>query len=341
MNLFTKLQNKISEFKLQINYMKKFPRIVFIGSNNFSLFSLKKLHNKYNIIGIITIPDNYFFKGENAFSPLKKYAINYHIPFMQPKNLLDFYFLKNLKRWNADIQVVVSFRILPQSVWNLPKFGTINFHASLLPQYKGPAPIHWAIINGEKKTGATIFFIEKKIDSGKIILQKEVTIEKEETAGDLEQKIGKISGPMLITSIEKIITKNITKLHPIQSNKNITFKYAPKIFSQDCRIQWEQGSITSICNKIRGLSPYPTAWTLLCLNNTKYYRFKIFLAKKIQKKHNLSIGIILFSRDNMMISVKNGFISVIIGQIEGRKKMNVKNLINGININARKNSFVE
>ncbi|WP_238783945.1 methionyl-tRNA formyltransferase [Blattabacterium cuenoti] len=339
MNFFIKLQDKISEFKLQINYMKKFPKIVFIGSTHFSLFSLKELDMKqYNIVGIITSPDNPFpKKGKGKFSPVKKYALENNIPFLQPVNLLDDSFLKNIKAWNADIQIVVSFKILPKKVWNLPKMGSFNLHASLLPQYRGPAPINWVIINGENKTGLTTFFIEEKIDSGKILFQKEIEIGKEETAGELENKLKKMSGSMIIKTLEGIM-KN--KIKPTDQKKNITsFKYAPKISTKDCRIQWNDPSIESIYNKIRGLSPHPAAWTLLFFNKKKFVRFKIFLVKKILKKHSFPIGLIfIISSYEMQISVKEGFLSIVEGQIEGKKKMNIKNLINGIKI--RKNLFV-
>ncbi|WP_185849196.1 methionyl-tRNA formyltransferase [Blattabacterium cuenoti] len=321
--------------------MKKFPKIVFIGSNHFSLYTLKKLCIKqYNIVGIITSPDNFFFKnqGKKAFTPVKIYALENNIPFLQPKNLLNYTFLENLKIWNADIQIVVSFRILPKKVWNLPKMGSFNLHASLLPQYRGAAPINWVIINGENKTGLTTFFIEEKIDSGKILLQKEIKIGKEETAGELEKKLKIMGSSMVIQTLEKIV-KN--KIKPI-SQKNVNsflLKDAPKISTNDCRIQWENPSIESIYNKIRGLSPHPTAWTLLFFNKNKFVRFKIFLVKKIREIHIFPIGsIFILSSCEMKISVKEGFISIIEGQIEGKKRMHIQNLINGLKI--RENLFV-
>ncbi|WP_185852119.1 methionyl-tRNA formyltransferase [Blattabacterium cuenoti] len=321
--------------------MKKFPKIVFIGSNHFSLYTLKELYIKqYNIVGIITSPDNHIFKnqGKKAFTPVKIYALENNIPFLQPKNLKNHSFLENLKVWNADIQIVVSFRILPKEVWSFPKMGSFNLHASLLPQYRGAAPINWVIINGENKTGLTTFFIEEKIDSGKILFQKKIEIKKEETAGELEKKLKKISGYMVIQTLEKVIKNEIKPI----SQKNIDsslLKYAPKIYTKDCRIQWENPSIESIYNKIRGLSPYPTAWTLLFFNKKKFVRFKISFVKKIREKHIFPIGLIFIVLSyEMKISVKEGFISIIEGQIEGKKRMHIKNLINGLKI--RENLFV-
>ncbi|WP_185877347.1 methionyl-tRNA formyltransferase [Blattabacterium cuenoti] len=311
--------------------MKKFPKIIFMGSNKFSLSTLKELYNKkYNIIGIITIPDH-----KKNFSPVKKYALEKKIPFLQPKNLSDNKFLEKIKIWNADIQIVVSFRILPKVVWIYPKLGTINLHPSLLPQYKGAAPINWVIINGEKKTGITVFFIEEKIDSGKIILQQEINIKENETAGQLQNRLEYISKYIIVNSLNKILNND-----NIYCKKNIysyPLKYAPKIFKKNCRIKWNK-SVNSIYNKIRGLSPIPTAWTFLFINS-KPFRFKIFLAKKKIKNHIFPIGKVIIDIDNILISVKEGFIYIIECQIEGKKKMNVKNFINGIK--KRKNIFVE
>ncbi|AWU43526.1 methionyl-tRNA formyltransferase [Blattabacterium sp. (Cryptocercus kyebangensis)] len=317
--------------------MKKFPRIVFIGSTPFSLFSLKELSiRKYNIVGIITNPDSIFNKNKRNTS-VKKYALENHIPILQPKNLIDPFFLKNLKIWNADIQIIVSFRILPKEVWGNPKMGTLNLHASFLPQYRGAAPINWAIINGENKTGLTTFFVNNQVDYGKILLQKEIKIEKEETAGELENKLKKFSGSMIIKTLEGILQK---KIKPKIQKYIISspLKYAPKISPIDCRIFWKENSIEVIYNKIRGLSPYPTAWTFLFFNEKIFVRFKIFIVKKIREIHSFPIGFVILSSYEMKISVKEGFISIIEGQIEGKKKMDIKNLINGIKI--RKNLFV-
>lgn len=317
--------------------MKKFPRIVFIGSTPFSLFSLKELYTrKYNIVGIITAPDPPFFIKKNSFS-VKEYALENKIPLLQPKNLLDSSFLRNLTMWKADIQIVVSFRILPREIWSHPKMGTFNLHASLLPQYKGAAPINWVIINGEKKTGLTTFFISNQVDSGHILLQKEIEVKRDETAGELENKLKKISGSIVIKTLEGILQKKIKPI-PQKIISSSLLKYSPKISSIDCKIHWEETSIDIIYNKIRGLSPYPSAWTTLFFKENRFVRFKIFFVKKIRETHNFTIGLVFLSSCEMKISVKEGFISVIEGQIEGKKKMDVKNLINGIKI--RKNLFV-
>ncbi|WP_185870477.1 methionyl-tRNA formyltransferase [Blattabacterium cuenoti] len=330
--------------------MKKFPKIVFIGGTHFSLFSLRELFtHQYNIVGIITNPDKPFFSKKRGngppINPIKKYALENHIPFLQPKNLLDSSFLRNLKIWNADIQIVVSFRILPKNIWIHPKMGTVNLHASLLPQYRGAAPINWTIINGEKKTGLTTFFISNQIDAGNILLQKEIKIGRKETAGELENKLKKISGSIIIETLEGIIKKKIKPISQKEtiitttSRRNLPLKYAPKISTKNCRIHWEETSIEVIYNKIRGLSPYPTAWTILFFNKNKFVRFKIFVVETIRKKHSFPVGQVIISLYRMKISVKEGFISILEGQIEGKRKMNIKNIINGMKI--RKNIFVQ
>ncbi|WP_238785453.1 methionyl-tRNA formyltransferase [Blattabacterium cuenoti] len=338
MNLFfTKTQDKNSEFKLQINYMKKFPKIIFIGSDKFSVSSLKELYiKKYNIVGIITNPDN------KKYNPVKIYSLEKKITLLQPKKLLDPIFIKKIKIINADLYIVVSFKFLPKKIWNLPKLGTINLHPSLLPKYRGAAPINWVIINGENRTGLTVFFVEEKIDCGKIILQKEIKIEDNETAGELQEKLQYYSGSIIISSINKILkNKNFSnerkKMYYIKNDDKIHTKNAPKIYTKDCRIKWSL-SIDTIYNKIRGLSPSPSAWTLLYLNK-KFYRFKIFFVKKEKKIHNYSIGLVFINLYNMFISVKEGFINILECQIEGKKKMNIKKFINGIKI--KKNLFVK
>ncbi|WP_238785597.1 methionyl-tRNA formyltransferase [Blattabacterium cuenoti] len=331
---FTKSQDKNSEFKLQINYMKKFPKIVFIGSNQFSISSLKELYDKeYNIIGIITNPDH---KKKNIikFNPIKKYSLEKKIPLLQPNNLLDPIFINQIKIWNADIYIVVSFKFIPKKIWSLPRFGTINLHASLLPMYRGAAPINWVILNGENKTGLTVFFIEEKIDCGKIILQKEVKIGDNDTAGELQKKLENNSGSIIISSINKILKKD----YSLKKKNTFSIKKAPKLFTKDCRIQWNL-PIDTIYNKIRGLSPYPSAWTLLYFNKKNFFRFKIFLSEKKKCVHNYLIGLIIINTNNMFISIKEGFIRILECQIEGKKKMAIKNFINGIKI--KKNLFVK
>ncbi len=215
--------------------------------------------------------------------------------------------------------------------------GTINLHCSLLPQYKGPSPINWVIINGEKITGLTIFFINDKVDSGNIILQKQIEILNNETAGQLQEKFKKVGGCILLKAVKYLINNRLYLI----PNKKINYsllKYAPKIFSKDCKIKWSC-SLKSIYNKIRGLSPIPTAWTYLFFNKKNIVRFKIFLSEKKEINHDFTIGLVKITKNSMKIFVKNGFLKIIECQVAGKKKMNVKDFINGIKI--RKNIFVK
>ncbi|WP_238785396.1 methionyl-tRNA formyltransferase [Blattabacterium cuenoti] len=323
--------------------IKKYPRIVFIGGTSFSIFSLKQLHMlKYNIIGIITNPDKYIKNQNLVFNKIKQYAIKNKIPILQPTNLIDTAFIETLKSWNIDLQIVVSFRILPKQIWNLPKIGTLNLHASILPNYKGPFPIHWSILNGETQTGLTTFFIKNDdIDSGNIILQNKINIGQNETYGEVENKLKQISGNVIIKTLHEVITKKeINNKHFTYTTTTYykSFFYARKIYNEDCRIKWQTSCVDVIHNQIRGLSPYPTAWTYLFIKN-KFYRFKIFLSKKILSTHLFPLGLVTISAFEMKISAIKGFISIIEGQLEGRKKMFIKNIINGIKIKT--NIFVK
>lgn len=308
--------------------MNNYPRIVFIGSTYFSLDSLKAIiNNGYKVVGIITNPDLKNIKL-NKENPIKKFAIKNKLKILQPNNLEDIIFLKCLKKLKADIQIVVSFKILPKSIWSMPSLGTFNLHPSLLPQYRGPAPIHWAIINGEKITGVTTFMIDKNIDKGMIILQEKVKIKNTDYFEDLYKKLSKKGSLLVLKTIKKCLTNKLI-LNKQKFNKNENIKYAPKILNIDCRINWND-SLYNIYNKIRGLSPNPTAWTILSKYNNKNINFKIFKIDFIIKNHNYFNGKIIIELSKMMVCVKKGYILILEGQIAGKKKLNIKNIINGI-----------
>lgn len=305
--------------------MLTFPKVIFIGTNEFAINTLKKIliHN-YNIIGVITIPD--LLKNKKLIqSPIKKFAVKQNLNIIQPKNLKDIVFINNIKKLKPDIQIVVSFKILPEEIWKIPPLGTINLHPSFLPEYRGPAPINWAIMNGEKQTGVTTFIIDNNIDKGNIILQKKVKIFSSENFENLSKRLSLIGSDLVIKTIEILLSnKNICFI----KNKNKNIKYAPKIYNKDCRINWNN-SIDSIFNKIRALSPYPGAWTLLKLNN-KNLIFKIYKASFIKENNNKNIGKIIIKDSNMIVPLSTGYIFITEAQISGKKKLNIKDLINGI-----------
>lgn len=298
-----------------------------MGTPEFAAGCLRKLiENQYKIVGVVTVADKPAGRGKKiATSAVKKCAQLYHIPILQPKNLKDKPFLSKLHELKADLQVVVAFRMLPREVWEMPSLGTFNLHASLLPDYRGAAPINWAIINGEKKSGVTTFVIDEKIDTGEILLQEEVIITRNMTAGELHDNLLEVGAELILKTIDGIIYKTIS---PQPQLKDAQFKKAPKIFKQDCKINWEE-PMEKIHHFIQGLSPYPGAWTRINLNG-KVQQFKI-LASEIQPaaKQN-SAGTLFIDKKQFKVAVKGGFIVILRGQLEGKKPQDAQNLINGI-----------
>ena len=249
---------------------------------------------------------------------------------MQPTNLKEESFLEELRALEADLQIVVAFRMLPEEVWNMPKQGTFNLHASLLPDYRGAAPINWAIINGEKTTGVTTFFLDQKIDTGDIIKQREVTIGEDETAGDLHDKLMYKGGDLVIETVDAIITGDLTTQEQEKlSIQNENLHPAPKIFKEDCRIDWTQ-NIEKVYNHIRGLSPYPAAWTEITDGDSYSKTVKIFHAEKEIQKHEFEPGkIISTNKEEIWVAVKNGLILVRELQLAGKKRLNSKEFLKG------------
>lgn len=300
-------------------------RILFMGTPDFAVAILDALiKEKFTVVGVITAPDKPAGRGRKINkSAVKKYALQNNLPILQPTNLKNEDFIKELESLNANLQIVVAFRMLPKVVWKMPKYGTFNLHASLLPAYRGAAPINWAIINGETKTGVTTFFIDEKIDTGNIILQEEVLIEDTETVGELHDKL------MLLGS--KLVVKTVRQ---IEQNKVETFKQpeieeksAPKIFNTTCEINWKN-SLNSIYNLIRGLNPYPTAWTTL-VNNDEDIKVKIYDVKKEFETHHYKVGTLLISKKEIKVAVKKGFLIIESLQLSGKRKMDSKSLLNG------------
>jgi methionyl-tRNA formyltransferase len=300
-------------------------RIVFMGTPEFAVTILKKiLEKEYTVVGVITAPDKPAGRGRKVHqSAVKKFAIANNLKVLQPTNLKSEEFLNELKDLNANLQVVVAFRMLPKNVWQMPKYGTFNLHASLLPEYRGAAPINWAIINGETKTGVTTFFIDEKIDTGEIILQKECDTAIDESAGELHDKLMHLGAKLVAKTIKKIKTKKI-KTKPQPNRKH---KHAPKIFKETCKIDWNN-SLTSIYNKVRGLSPYPVAWTTL-YNGAQEIEMKIYKAKMQIDHHNLTFGTVIHTKKELKIVANHGFLIIEELQISGKRKMDVKSFLNG------------
>jgi len=313
--------------------MNNSPRIVFMGTPEFAVESLRKLvENGYHVVGVITMPDKPAGKHHSVLqaSAVKEYALSQNLPLLQPEKLKDADFLEQLSAWNVDLQIVVAFRMLPEVVWNMPRLGTFNLHASLLPQYRGAAPIQWAIINGEKETGVTTFFLTHAIDTGKIIFQERVPIEPTDTAGILHDRLMHLGAQLVIKTVDAISNHQI---QPVDQEtlavKESDLKTAPKIFKETCVIDWNKTS-SEIYNLIRGLSPYPTAWTVLQTNKGESIQCKIFESEKMIAVHSLSPGTI-DSRDKtcLKIATSDGFIQVKNIQQAGKKRMSIEDFLRG------------
>lgn len=296
-----------------------------MGSSDFAVKSLDNLLlNNYDIKAVVTAPDKKSGRGKKInFSDVKKYSLKKNLKLLQPENLKQVDFVNKIKSFNADIIIVVAFRMLPKIVWEIPKKGTINLHASLLPQLRGAAPIHWAIINGLKKTGVTTFFINQKIDFGNIIEQKEVKIEDFENTGSLYEKL-KIIGGLLILSTLKLISEN--NLKTIKQSNSLNLIKAPKLNKENRKIDWNKSGF-EIFNLIRGLSPFPSAWTKDKKNNKIIKLFNVIYHKEIKTKH--LNGVISIKNNMLKILLKDGYLEVLEIQIEGKKRMSGKEFING------------
>lgn len=307
---------------------KKDLRIIYMGTPEFAVESLKALVEKdFNVVAVVTMPDKPIGRGHKVqCSLVKEYAVAQKIPVLQPERLKDESFLSELKSFNADLQIVVAFRMLPEVVWAMPRLGTFNLHASLLPQYRGAAPINWAIINGEKETGVTTFFLQHEIDTGNIILQEKVTIDSDENVGNLHDKLMLIGAKNVIRTVELILLGEVNSI-PQQETKEL--KSAPKIFKETCRIDWEN-SVENSYNFVRGLSPYPAAWCELSQANGEVVILKIFETEIEKSSHQMPIKSILTDgKTYLKIAVKDGFLSLKSIQIQGKKRMNITDFLMG------------
>lgn len=297
-----------------------------MGTPGFAVGVLKEMVDAgKNIVGVITAPDKPAGRGRKLMSSaVKEYALSKDLKVLQPTNLKDQTFLKELKDLNANLQVVVAFRMLPKVVWKMPELGTFNLHASLLPQYRGAAPINWAIINNEKKTGVTTFFIDEKIDTGAIIANKEVTIDKNENAESLHDKLMEIGSKLVLETLQLI---EEGKANPKIQTGNKDLKEAPKLTPENTRIDWTKPG-EEIDSFIRGLSPYPVAWTML-YNNKEELKTKVYSAHFEKETHNLNPGFIETTKKELKVACLNGYILITELQLPGKRKMDISSLLNG------------
>ena len=304
-------------------------RVVFMGTPEFAVASLDALIlSGCNIVGVGTSPDKPAGRGQKLNeSAVKQFATANGIKVLQPVKLKDERFLEELKGLNADLQVVVAFRMLPEVVWNMPRLGTINLHASLLPQYRGAAPINWVLINGEKESGVTTFFLKHEIDTGDILFTEKVTLTGRETAGDLHDRLMAKGAGLLVKTVKAVESGRYAENPQEQLTEGIELKHAPKIFKEDCNIDWNQ-SAKKIYNFIRGLSPYPTAYTMLNDKILKVFGAEYELSETSEKPGE-------FFSDNrtfLKVSATDGFVHLTDVQLEGKKRMGIEEFLRGVRL---------
>ncbi|MEX0315201.1 MAG: methionyl-tRNA formyltransferase [Allomuricauda sp.] len=304
-------------------------RIVFMGTPDFAVGSLKSIVKAgFEVVGVITAPDRPAGRGRKLQqSAVKQFAEKNGLKVLQPTNLKDESFLAELRSLNANLQVVVAFRMLPKVVWQMPEHGTFNLHASLLPQYRGAAPINWAIINGETETGVTTFFIDEKIDTGKIILQKTAPILPNDNAGTLHDRLMDLGAELVVETCKQIQNGDVSSFIQVSSDD---LKPAHKIHKETCKIDWN-ASLEQIHNHIRGLSPYPAAWTFF-VNNAKEENIKIYKARMEKAEHNHDLGKLFWNKKEMKVAVKEGYLQLLIVQLPGKRKMDITQVLNGLNL---------
>lgn len=304
-------------------------RIVFMGTPEFAVGILDTIYtNNYEIVGVITAADKPAGRGQKIkYSAVKEYALEKNLRLLQPTNLKDESFLEELRNLNANLQVVVAFRMLPEVVWRMPKFGTFNLHASLLPEYRGAAPINWAIINGETRTGVTTFFIDDKIDTGAMILKNAISIGENETAGELHDRLMILGSDTVLKTLAKI--EKGTVVTTIQSD-HPDIKTAYKLNRDNCKIDWTKSG-KEIHNLVRGLSPYPAAWCFIKDNNQEW-NVKIYETRFENEANMYAPGTVITTKKDIKIASKDGFIRILSLQFPGKKRMSAPELLNGISL---------
>jgi methionyl-tRNA formyltransferase len=304
--------------------MKKDLRIVFMGTPEFAIPSLHVLlENDYHVVAVITAPDKPRGRGRKLSpSSVKSYALEHNIPVLQPGNLKDPSFIKELRSYRANIQIVVAFRMLPEVMWSMPEYGTINLHASILPDYRGSAPINWVLINGESKTGLTTLFIKQEIDTGNIIFCEEEDIRYDDDAGTLHDRMMVKGGELVLKTVRAVEQGNF---HVTKQDDTSDLKKAPKIFRDMCEINWDQDA-GEIYNFVRGLSPFPGAWTVL--NNKMYKIFKVQVVPGAEKIGNVG-DYLTDSRSYLNIQCSESVVSIVELQPEGKRRMKIEDFFRG------------
>ncbi|KAB6409497.1 methionyl-tRNA formyltransferase [Bacteroides xylanisolvens] len=319
-------------------------RIVYMGTPDFAVEALRQLvEGGYNVVGVITMPDKPAGRGHKIqYSPVKQYALEQNLPLLQPEKLKDEAFVEALREWKADLQIVVAFRMLPEVVWNMPRLGTFNLHASLLPQYRGAAPINWAVINGDTETGITTFFLKHEIDTGEVIQQVRVPIADTDNVEVVHDKLMMLGGKLVLETVDAILNGTVKPIPQEEMAVVGELRPAPKIFNDTCRIDWNQ-PVKKIYDFIRGLSPYPAAWSELIASEKESVVVKIFEVEKIVKKNDkrcrnsrgrfCKVGSIeTDGKKYIKVSVPGGFVSILSLQLPGKKRLKIDELLRGYHL---------
>ena len=304
-----------------------------MGTPEFAVESLKRLvEGGYNVVAVITMPDKPMGRHGSVLqaSPVKQYAVSQGLKVLQPEKLKDEAFVEELRSLNADLQIVVAFRMLPEVVWNMPPMGTFNLHASLLPQYRGAAPINWAVMNGDTETGITTFFLKHEIDTGEVIQQVKVPIADTDNVEVVYDKLMMLGGDLVLETVDAILNgtvKSIPQEEMFASEAEL--RPAPKIFKETCRIDWNKG-VKGVYDHVRGLSPYPAAWTELCAPEGARQVLKIYETEKQFKEHALPVGTVdTDQKTYFRIAVKDGYVNLLSVQLAGKKRMNIGDFLRG------------
>lgn len=300
---------------------KKDLRIVYLGTPEFAVASLQALvEGGYNVVAVVTMPDKPAGRGHQMqFSDVKKYALSVGLPVLQPEKLKDEAFLEELRSYQADLQIVVAFRMLPEVVWAMPRLGTFNLHASLLPQYRGAAPINWAVMNGDKETGATTFMLKQEIDTGNMILQEKIAIGDEENVGSVHDRLMALGTSLVTRTVDLIIDcENSGKPLPTTPQPEIAeLRPAPKLFKETCEIKFQEMTAEQVHNFVRGLSPYPAAWCNLSINGHDFENVKVYKVDVADK-------------GELVVPCKEGNVRILELQVPGKKRMDIKSFLNGL-----------
>ena len=315
-----------------------------MGTPDFAVEALRQLvEGGYNVVGVITMPDKPAGRGHKIqYSPVKQYALEQNLPLLQPEKLKDEAFVEALREWKADLQIVVAFRMLPEVVWNMPRLGTFNLHASLLPQYRGAAPINWAVINGDTETGITTFFLKHEIDTGEVIQQVRVPIADTDNVEVVHDKLMMLGGKLVLETVDAILNGTVKPIPQEEMAVVGELRPAPKIFKETCRIDWNQ-PVKKIYDFIRGLSPYPAAWSELIASEKESVVVKIFEVVKIVKKNDkrcrnsrgrfCKVGSIeTDGKKYIKVSVPGGFVSILSLQLPGKKRLKIDELLRGYHL---------